>query len=416
MYINGFQYDINYLISNILLIIFAEKKLMKIINRSVEKQILKYLKQYPIVAIIGARQVGKSTLAHHIANLLKKPTVFYDLELPSDVSKLYDPESTFMSNKNHLIIIDEAQTMPQLFNILRSIVDKQKKNGRFILLGSVSPSLIKEISQTLAGRVVYVELGGINLTESIQSKIDYKKLWLRGGFPKPLLFKTNALWYNWMENYVRTFVERDVNILMQEKLSSFTVRKIWQMLSGVHANLLNYEDLSRSLGLSRATVMKYVDFLEGAFLIRRLQPWHLNIPKRVVKSPKIYFRDSGLLHYMHGISSYNELDKDIVIGASWEGFVIEQICQHLNKYNFYFYRTHHGAECDLIIARGNKPIACIEIKLSNAPEIPKGFINSIDDLRTAKNFIITPQSDDYAYKNIRICSLQTFIQKYLNKI
>lgn len=388
---------------------------MKII-RSLQKKIEQVMKQFPVVVITGTRQVGKSTLAKHIATSKKIKPLFFDLELPSDQNKLYDPESIFSDNIKNLIIIDEAQVMPELFSIIRPIVDKHKRNGMFMLLGSVSPFLVKEISQTLAGRVAYIELGGINLTEAEKAGIDYKKLWFKGGFPKPLLTKTNAHWYNWMENYERTFIERDVTMLMNESLSPFTVRKIWQMLSRIHGNLLNYEDLSRSLGISRATVVKYIDFMEGAYLVRRLQPWHINIDKRLVKRPKIYFRDSGLLHFTHGLHSFSDLQNDIVIGASWEGFVIEQIIQHLPTfYRYYFYRTHHGAEIDFVIVKGNKPIASIEIKISNSPDV-RSFLDCIDDIKTKYNFVITPESDDYRIQNVQVCSLSTFIKKYLSKL
>lgn len=387
------------------------------IQRQAEKKIHTLFKQFPVVLIGGARQIGKSTIALQIYKKKAPRALYFDLELPSDRNKLYDPETLFKSNTDKLIIIDEAQTMPELFNILRPVVDKYKKNGKYMLLGSVSPFLIKNVSQTLAGRVGYIEISGINISEATSISIDYKKLWFRGGFPKALLLRSNSQWYYWMENYERTFVERDVTWLMNESISPFTVRKLWQMLSSVHGQLLNYEDISRSLGISRATVLKYIDFLESAYLIRRLYPWFINVHKRIVKSPKLYFRDSGLLHYMHHVHSYNQLVNHIIVGASWEGFVIEQIIQHLPpSLHYYFYRTHHGAEADMVIVKGNVPLASIEIKITNTPSIPKGFMISIEDLKTKKNFIITPESDDYVIKNIRICALETFIHKYLNQI
>jgi hypothetical protein len=276
---------------------------------------------------------------------------------------------------------------------------------------------MQQVSETLAGRIAHTELAGINLAEAQKAKIDWKKLWFRGGYPQALTVRTIAHWNLWMENYEKTFVERDVTMLMNETLSPATVRRLWTMLSGLSAQLLNYEDVSRSLGLSRATVVKYMDFLEGAYLIRRLQPWHANTSKRLVKSPKVYFRDSGLLHYMNRVESYNDLMNHIIVGASWEGFVIEQIIQLMpQQLKAYFYRTHHGAESDLVLVKGNKPIACIEIKLNNAPDIPKGFINCIQDLKTTYNFLITPESDDYVSKQIRVCSLPTFVKKYLSKL
>lgn len=385
------------------------------IQRITQTEIEKLLKQFSAVVIGGARQIGKSTLAQQIAKNRKQKALYFDLELPSDRRKLDDMESLFTQNTDKLIIIDEAQTMSELFTVLRPIIDAKRKAGRFLLLGSVSPFLMRHVSETLAGRIAHTELSGINIMEAQKSKIDLSKLWFRGGYPEALKLRTNQQWNLWMFNYEKTFVERDVTMLMNESLSPATVRRLWSILSGISGQLLNYEDLSRSLGMSRATVIKYMDFMEGAYLIRRLQPWFTNISKRIVKSPKIYFRDSGLLHYMNRIKTYNDLMNDIICGASWEGFVIEQIIQLMPKnLNAYFYRTHHGAESDLVLVKGNKPIACIEIKLNNAPEIPKGFINCISDLNTKHNFIITPLSDDYVHKNIRICSLNTFISKYLN--
>jgi len=387
------------------------------IDRDTQKTIEVLLKQFPAVVIGGARQIGKSTLAKQTALLKKQGAVFFDLEKPSDRRKLNDAESLLAELSNQLVIIDEAQTMPELFTILRPAIDEKRKAGRFLLLGSVSPFLMRSVSETLAGRVAHAELGPINLLEAKKANISQNKLWFRGGYPEALNLKNNTQWQRWMENYEKTFVERDVTFLMNESLSPATVRRLWSMLSGISANLLNYEDLSRSLGISRATVIKYMDFMEGAFLIRRLQPWFINTSKRIVKSPKIYFRDSGLLHSMNRINSADELLGHIISGASWEGFVIEQIIQLMPKHlSAYFYRTHHGAESDLVLVRGNKPVACIEIKLHNAPEIPKGFMNCIEDLKTSHNFIITPAGANYTHKNIRLCPLMDFLTIYLKKL
>ncbi|MCS6823345.1 MAG: ATP-binding protein [Cytophagaceae bacterium] len=387
------------------------------IPRYILHEIDTLLKQFPAVAIGGARQIGKSTLAMHIARQRKQKVLYYDLELPSDRRKLDDMENLFTTHADKLIIIDEAQTMPELFTVLRPIIDAGRKAGRFLLLSSVSPFLMRHVSQTLAGRVAHIQLPGINITEAEKVKIDYKKLWFRGGYPEPLTLRTNEQWQLWMYNYEKTFVERDVTMLMNESLSPATVRRLWSMLASISGQLLNYEDLSRSLGMSRATVVKYMNFMEGAYLIRRLQPWFMNTSKRIVKSPKIYFRDSGLLHYMNRVDSYDHLTHHIVCGASWEGFVIEHIIQLMPKYlDAYFYRTHHGAETDLVLVKGNKPIACIEIKFNNQPPIPKGYTICIDDLKTQHNFIITPQSDEYDYKNIRITSLAGFVKRHLKKL
>ncbi len=387
------------------------------IHRLIQHNIQGLLKQFPAVVIAGARQIGKSTLAMYIARSRKQKALYFDLELPSDRRKLYDPESLFRNNSDKLIVIDEAQTMPELFNVLRPVIDNDRRPGRFLLLGSVSPFLMRNVSQTLAGRVAHIELPGINLKEAEKSKIDFKKLWFRGGYPEALTRRTNSQWHLWMQNYEKTFVERDVTMLMNESLSPFTVRRLWNILSGISGNILNYEDISRALGVSRATVVKYIDFMEGAFLIRRLQPWFINTSKRIVKSPKIYFKDSGLLHFMNRVESFTDLMNHIVCGASWEGFVIEQITQLMSpRLDAYYYRTHHGAESDLVLVKGNKPVACIEIKINNAPDIPKGFLLCTQDLKTKTNFLITPESDCYVSRGIQICSLTDFIHHFLNKI
>ena len=230
--------------------------------------------------------------------------------------------------------------MPELFTVLRPVIDAKRKAGRFLLIGSVSPFLMQHVSETLAGRIAHIELPGINLLEAEKAKIPLNKLWFRGGYPEALKLRTNKQWSLWMHNYEKTFVERDVTMLMNESLSPATVRKLWSILSGISGNLLNYQDISRSLGMSRATVIKYMDFMEGAFLIRRLQPWSVNTSKRIVKSPKIYFRDSGLLHYMYRIKSYDDLDNHIICGASWEGFVVKQIIQLIPKKFQCFFLPH----------------------------------------------------------------------------
>ena len=390
------------------------------IKRQIEKEIRILLKEFPAVSILGARQIGKTTLATTIANSLKKKIIYFDLERTTDRNKLQDIETVLEKNTGNLMIIDEAQTMPELFTVLRPVIDKHKQKGSYLLLGSVAPNLVKNISETLAGRIAHIELPPINLLEAKQHTISLEKLWFRGGYPSALSAKSDISYYRWMENYCKNFVERDVNLLMNDALSSVTVRKIWNMLAGINGNLLNIADISRSLGVNRVTTEKYLDFLEGAFLIRRLLPWYTNISKRLVKSPKIYFRDSGVLHYFNNVYSFNDLQNDISIGASWESFVVEQIHQ-LKPYYMtpYFYRTHHGAEADIILVKGNKPIATIEIKLNNSPTVSKGIYEVIDDLKTTHNYIITPNSDTYIINNnykIKVCSLEYFLKTEIKKL
>jgi predicted AAA+ superfamily ATPase len=386
------------------------------IDRFIEKELTDLLKQFPAVTILGARQTGKTTLARKVLKKLGNKAVYYDLEKLSDRRKLNDIETTLGNYQNKCVIIDEAQTMPELFSALRPLIDEKRKAGRFLLLGSVSPHLVKGVSETLAGRIAHIELSTINLKEALKSKITQNQLWLRGGYPEALQLKTNANWYKWIENYYRNFIERDVNFLMGETLSPSTVNKLWTMLSGINGNIVVYDVIARSLGISRPTTLKYMDFLEGACLVHRLQPWFNNINKRLVKAPKIYFRDTGVLHYLNGVSSWEDLQNDICIGASWEGFVIEQIKQLMPAtLSAYFYRTHHGAEADLVLVKGNKPIACIEIKLNNAPHLTRGWHEVVTDLKTENNFVITPNSDTYWHdQKTMVCSLSNFIKIHLS--
>lgn len=387
-------------------------------ERTANKELSVLMKQFPAVAILGTRQVGKTTLAKQVAKRLGEKSIYFDLEKSSDYRKLNDIETALSPYIQKCVIIDEAQTMPPLFQALRPLIDEKRKPGRFLLLGSVSPHLIKGISETLAGRIAYIELGTINIVEAEKSRIRHNHLWLKGGYPEALLLKNNAQWHKWMDNYYRNFVQRDVNFLMNESLSPSTVAKLWIMLSGINGNILNYEMVARSLGISRPTAIKYIDFIEGAYLINRLQPWFINISKRIVKAPKIYFRDTGILHYLNGIHTFEDLQNNMAIGASWEAFVIEQVRQlKPTGLSLYYYRTHHGAEADLILVKGNKPIASIEIKLSNAPQLTKGWYEVTKDLKTNYNYVITPGSDTYMYdKTTRVCSLISFIKNELPKI
>ncbi len=388
------------------------------INRKTLTEITALMKQFPAVTILGARQIGKTTIAKQVAKKLKAKAIYFDLEKASDRRKLNDIETMLSQNINKCVIVDEAQAMPELFTALRPSIDEKRKPGRFLLLGSVSPTLAKGVSETLAGRVANIELPPVNVLEALKAKISLNHLWFRGGYPEALTLKTNTYWYNWVENYYRNFIERDVNFLTNESLSPSTVSKLWAMLTSINGNILNYESISRSLGVSRPTVVKYLDFLESAFLITRLQPWFINISKRIVKAPKVYFRDSGILHYLNGIRTFDDLQTHIAVGASWEGFVIEQIKQLRPKgTQVYFYRTHHGAEADLVIVRGSRPVACVEIKLSNTPQLTKGWYEVTNDLKTKTNFVVTPASDDYLHNKItRVCSLHIFLTKYLSNI
>jgi uncharacterized protein len=388
------------------------------IDRFSVKELSALMRQFPAVVILGARQVGKTTLAKQVAKKLGAKSVYFDLEKQSDRIKLSDIESTLLLLSKKCVIVDEAQVMPELYTALRPLIDENRKPGRYLLLGSIAPHLIEGISETLAGRMAQIEIGTINIFEANKANVSQNKLWFRGGYPEALLLKNDLQWYRWLENYYKNFISRDVNFLMDERLSPNTVSKLWTMLADINGNILNLEMLSRSLGITRPTVAKYLEFMEGAYLISRLQPWFLNVSKRLVKAPKLYFRDTGVLHYLNGISSLEDLQGSIIVGTSWEGFVIEQIRQlkHMTI-SMYYYRTHHGAEADLVLVKGTKPLACIEIKLNNAPSLTKGWHEVVKDLKTTSNYVITPNSDTYKYNSLTtVCSLKTFVSKYLVKI
>ena len=378
-------------------------------------ELVSLMKQFPAVALLGARQTGKTTLARQVAKKMGAKAVFFDLEKTSDRLKLTDIETALSGYADKCVIIDEAQTMPELFTALRPLIDENRKPGRFLLLGSVSPHIVKGISESLAGRIAHTELSPINLLEAIKARKPMEHLWFRGGYPEALTLKSDANWYRWAENYFKTFIHRDVNFLMGDTLSPSIVNNMWQMLSGMNGNILNHDMLARSLGISRPTVTKYLDFLENSFIIYRMQPWFMNVSKRIVRSPKIYFRDTGVLHFLNRISTSHDLKNNIIAGNSWEGFVVEQIKQLKHPLvSVHYYRTHHGAEADIVLVKGNRPQCCIEIKLGNHPNISKGWYEVIKDMKTKNNFIVTSSSDDYRLtKDTRVSSLPIFLKKYL---
>lgn len=384
-----------------------------IIIRKLGQQLKKRLKKSPAVAILGPRQVGKTTLAKQLEN----DYIYLDMENPRDIAKLQDAY-TFLENlQNQTVIIDEVQLLPELFSLLRPLIDAKRTPGRFILLGSASPELVKGVSETLAGRISYNELSPIGLTE-LPNTITYEKHWFRGGFPESLLSENDDLSKEWIDDFIVSYVERDLAKMFGVDLAATLLRNFWSMLAHTNGNLFNAESFARSLGVSAPTVNRYLDFLEGGYLIRRLQPWFVNAKKRLIKSPKIYIRDTGILHRLLNISAYNDLFGHPAIGASWEGYVIEQIYQLKTKQtDLFFYRTQTGAECDLVLVQGITPLACIEIKLSNAPTVSKGFINCTQDLEPKYKYIITPNSETYPSSNeITITSLKHFLINILPEI
>lgn len=390
------------------------------ITRIIDKKIEKALKQFPAVGLIGPRQCGKTTLAKQIQKKIAvKNGVYFDLESPQDIRKFENPELFLTAHQNDQVIIDEVQRMPELFPIMRSLIDKKRKAGRFLLLGSASPALMKDSSESLAGRIYYIEATPLLLIELPDKSGTLQKHWFRGGFPDAWKAKTDEAFLMWVDGFARTFIERDLNLLFGISFSPQLMFKLWRMLAHHHGGIWNAQSFSKGLDVSAKTVNHYLDYLQGAFMVRKLMPYHKNTSKRLVKSPKVYIRDSGLLHYLLDINHAKNLQYHPQLGYSWEGYVIEQIISLLpNSVQPYYFRTHDGAEIDLVLVKGISPIASIEIKYSEKPKLSKGYTESIKELNTKHNYIITPANEDAwpLAKDIFVIGLRSFLENKLNKI
>lgn len=348
---------------------------------------------HPICALLGPRQVGKTTLARmYAAKNPSQEVIFFDLENPLDLARLANPLLALSDYANQLIIIDEIQRKPDLFPILRVLVDEPDKNRRFLILGSASRDLIQQSSETLAGRIGYLELAPFSLDE-IKEKRELH--WLRGGFPRAFLANTNEDSSIWRQAYITTFLERDIpNLGFQ--IPSQHMRRFWLMLSHYHGQIFNASEIGRSLGISDHTVRKYLDILAGTFMMRVLTPWFENLAKRQVKSPKIYFRDSGILHTLVGIQNKEQLDIYPKLGASWEGYSLEEVVRHFDATpeECYFWATQSGAELDLLLLKNGKRIG-FEIKYSDHPKITPSMKIALHDLKLDKLYIIIPGNSSF---------------------
>lgn len=370
------------------------------------------LNEFPVLGIIGPRQIGKTTLAKELIKKLEKPAIYLDLESLEDAEVLSNAEFFFKSHEDKTIIIDEVQRDKRLFPILRSVIDRKRVNARFILLGSASPDLIRDTSESLAGRVAYIELTGLNLVEFN----DQPKLWLKGGYP--ILHSNKQNPKRWFTNYINTYIEKD---LPQLGLTgqSVLIKRLTYMVASLNGELLNYASISKSLELSTPTIKKYLNLMEGAFLIRTLSPYHINAKKRLIKSPKIYLRDSGLLNNLVNLNSIENLMVHPKVGQHWEGFVIEQIYQLTHQHlNLYFYRTTHGAEVDLVLVEGITPIAVIEIKYGANNKPSKGNNIAADDLDVKHKYLVHANSDSMTWENKKgwvVCSLTDFLATQLSQ-
>ena len=379
--------------------------------RQIEKEVAKLIKAFPSVALLGPRQVGKTTLAKNIMNKFKN-TVYLDLEDRDDFNALQNPKLFFENYSNALVVIDEVQRMPELFPALRAEIDANRKAGRFLLLGSASPDLLQKSSETLAGRIVFKELSPL-LYEEVYPTITYDKHWLRGGYPVALNQKNAALWNTWHASFLRTYIEKDLPMLGLST-PALTITRLLQMLAYNQGQVLNKSEYASALGISVPTVSNILDYLSYAYLIRFLPPYFTNAKKRVVKSPKVYIRDSGMLHHLLSVTQFKALLANPKAGFSWEAYVIEQVIHHYgDEKSFYYYRTQGGTEADLVIAHYNKPTHIVEVKMSNNPTITKSLHNSMQDLGVKNASIIIP-GNAISYlleKGVKVCSLDMFLHK-----
>jgi predicted AAA+ superfamily ATPase len=395
--------------------IFIISKRRAMLADSVERKafgnIRKSLKDVPVTAILGPRQCGKTTVVKMLA---KKRSNFLllDMENPADIQALQDPAAFFDYYSSKTICIDEIQRKPELFPIIRYSVDKNRRNGRFIILGSASPQLIKQSSESLAGRIRHIELTPFLINEISDFENFYNRLWLRGGFPRSFLAKGDENSFEWRNDFVKTFLERDIPQL-GFNIGASKMRRVWTMLAHANASILNRSKLGESLGVSHHTINSYLDILSDSFMLRVLPPYEANIKKRLVKSPKILFRDSGILHNLLGIKNYKDLRSNLNCGSSYEAFAIEQILSDISiagKFEPYFYRSHQGEEIDLLLDSGDELIA-IECKSSSSPDIPKGLHTAVKDLNISRTFIAAPVEKEYpAADNMMVCGIQKCIE------
>ena len=355
------------------------------------RTVLQGLSEAPVVALLGARQVGKTTLARQIASDWPGPSTILDLERPTVREALSRSPERILSGREGLVVLDEIQRLPELFETLRPISDDPDRKAVFLLLGSASWDLIAGISETLAGRILFVDVAGFSVWEVGTAHLN--RLWMRGGFPRAWLASSPEAWTRWMRSFTRTFLERDVPGL-SSRVAPEALGRFWRMLAHWHGQLWNASELARSMDVSPAAVNHYRDLLAGSFMIRVLPPWFENLGKRLVKSPRVYLRDSGVLHFLLGLEDSEQLPLHPRYGASWEGFALEQTLIAHGGHEAYFYRTQRGAELDLLLLRGGKRFG-FEFKCSDAPKTTKSMHIVIDDLGLEHLWVVYPGELEY---------------------
>ena len=385
-------------------------------SRQSQQKLNQYLQQFPAVGLLGPRQVGKTTLA--LAQKKLYPDALYlDLELPSAQRQLDDPEAFLMAHAQQLVILDEVQRMPELFGVLRGVIDQRRRMGQacgqFLLLGSATGVLMQQSSESLAGRVAYVALPPLQASEiftGVHSVADLNALWLRGGFPLSWLAETDAASMTWREVFIATYLEKDIPAL-GPRIPATTLRRLWTMLAHHQGELLDQSKLAAALAISGQTVGRYIDLLCDLMLVRRLPAWHGNVGKRLIRSPKVYVCDSGLVHALLGLSNLDAVLGHPIAGSSWEGFVMEQLMNAAPQAQASFYRTSNGAEVDLVLTFRNQQTWTIEIKRSSAPTVSKGFYQAATDLGAVRKLLVAPVGQPYPLKEgIEVVDVMTAIR------
>ena len=388
------------------------------LSRLTITQLRKHLLQMPAVALLGPRQVGKTTLAKLIAK--ETPAIYLDLESPKDALKLQDPLHFLSANHDKLIILDEIQRAPDLFLVLRGLIDENRAkdlpNGQFLLLGSASMDLLRQSSESLAGRIRYIEMSGLNICETGCERKDIEKLWLRGGFPNSYLASDDDAAMDWLEDLIRTYLERDIP-QMGFQISATRLRRLWTMLAHLQGEPINITTFANNLEIQRASVNHYIDILTDLLLIRRIEPWHINTKKRLVKTPRYYIRDSGIQHRLLSIDNHDMLLSTPTLGKSWEGFVMENIHSVLpRRAKSYFYRTSAGAEIDLVIRFSATEVWAIEIKYGTAPKLGKHFSKTCDDVGATHKYVVYGGEETFSISNdITMISLPQMMENLQTK-
>jgi len=369
------------------------------LERRIKDRLTYLLAHYPAVCLLGPRQVGKTTLAREIAN--SQRSVYLDLESVGDLARLGDAEQYFADHTDDLVVLDEVHRAPELFQTLRGVIDRGRQSGkttgRFLLLGSAAIDLLKQSGESLAGRISYVELGPFDALEVPDGPLD--KLWIRGGFPSSFLAGDDDLSLKWRQDFIRTYLEREIP-QFGPRIPAETLRRFWTMLAHNQSEMLNAANLARGLGVSGKTVATYLDLLVDLLLVRRLSPWHRNTGKRLVKSPKVYVRDTGLVHALLGLRSKDDVLGHPVAGQTWETLATETLIQVApDGTESSFYRTSTGAEIDLVLALPNRELWAIEAKRSSAPKVERGFHTACEDLKPHRRFVVYPGTERFSLGN-----------------